>query len=70
MISMVLLFVLSVTHVNSESYLIVVVNNVTYLAIADNGEAGILILDSNSNAFGCSAGRCVKLVNLTELVAS
>jgi hypothetical protein len=70
MISMMLLFVWSATSANSQSCIMVAANNITYLAIADRGEAGILILDSNGNAFACAAGTCSKLANLVTLAAS
>jgi hypothetical protein len=70
MISMVLLFILSAIHADSESCVMVAANNLTYLAIADHGEPGIYIIDSNSNVFACADGSCVKLANFVTLAAS
>ncbi len=69
MISMMLLFVCSATSANSQSCIMVAANNITYLAISNLDEAGVFILDSNSNAFGCASGTCVKLANLVTLAA-
>ncbi len=66
-ISMVLLFVLSASYADSELCMIVAANNVTYLPISDTGQAGIFILDSNTNVFACSYGICVKIANLAKL---